>query len=113
MLSPGPCFTALERAVLDAICEMYSSDREILEAQLSTATLINRENSGTGFYTRFKVERSFSAATKGERLRAGPETKIDGLKHGRASSFGWKKATQTALKAIRMGRARWVLRWRP
>jgi hypothetical protein len=82
MLSPGPCFTALERAVLDAICEMYSSDREILEAQLSTATLINRENTGAGFYTRFKVERGFRAATKGERSRAGPETKSDGLKHG-------------------------------
>ncbi|SRR6266481_675917 len=82
MLPAAACFTSLERAVLDAICEMYSSDREALEAQLLTATLISRENTGAGFYTRFQVERSPSVAVSGERLRAGPETKIDGLKHG-------------------------------
>lgn len=82
MLPVAACFTSLERAVLDAICEMYSSDREALEAQLSTATLISRENTGAGFYTRFQVERGPSVAITGERLRAGPETKIDGLKHG-------------------------------
>lgn len=82
MLSASLCFNALERAVLDAICEMYLSDREALEAQLSTATFVSRENTGAGFYTRFKVERASSAATKGERLRAGPESKIDGLRHG-------------------------------
>jgi hypothetical protein len=82
MPSAGSSFTALERAVLGAICDMYSSDRAALEAQLSTATLISRENTGAGFYTRFAVERASSAALTGERSRAGPETKIDGLLHG-------------------------------
>jgi hypothetical protein len=76
------CFTPLEQAVLTAICEMYSSDQAALEAQLSTATLLSRENTGAGFYTRFAVERASIAAITGERLRAGPETKIDGLRHG-------------------------------
>ncbi len=61
---------------------MYSSDQAALEAQLSTATLLSRENTGAGFYTRFAVERASIAALTGERLRAGPETKIDGLRHG-------------------------------
>src|SRR5258707_13641441 len=75
------CFTPLEQAVLTAICEMYSSDQAALEAQLSTATLLSRENTGAGFYTRFAVEPASIAALTCERLRAGPETKIDGLRH--------------------------------
>ena len=39
VLSIGPDFASLERAVLTAICNMYSADRAALEAQLSTATL--------------------------------------------------------------------------
>jgi hypothetical protein len=78
----GSLFTLLERAVLTAICEMHSADRAVLEAQLSTATFLSRENTGAGFYTRFVVERATSAALAGERSRAGPEIKIDGLRHG-------------------------------
>ena len=82
MRSMGSCFTLLEEAVLTAICEMHSADRATLEAQLSTATLSSRENTGAGFYTRFAVERTSSAALSGERSRSGPETRIDGLRHG-------------------------------
>jgi hypothetical protein len=82
MLSPDSCFTTLERVVLDAICIMNSRDRAALQAQLSTATLISRENTGAGFYTRFQVERSSGAAIKGEHSRAGPEIKVAGLEHG-------------------------------
>jgi hypothetical protein len=82
MRSVGSCFTPLERAVLTAICDMYSSDRAALEAQLLTATLLSRENTGAGFYTRFAVERDSSVALTGERTRPGPETKIDGLHQG-------------------------------
>jgi hypothetical protein len=78
----GSCFTPLEQAVLTAICEMYSSDQAALEIQLSTATLLSRENTGAGFYTRFKVERGSSAAIRGEWPRSGPEAKIDGLDDG-------------------------------
>jgi len=80
--SIGSDFTTLERAVLAAICDTYSADRAALEAQLSTATLLSRENTGAGFFTRFAVERASSAAIGGIRLRDGPATKIDGLEHG-------------------------------
>jgi hypothetical protein len=82
MLSIGSDFTNLERAVLAAICEMHSADRAALEAQLSTATLLSRENTGGGFFTRFVVDRASSVAVGGMRLRDGPAIRIDGLEHG-------------------------------
>jgi hypothetical protein len=82
MLSIGSDFTPLERAVLAAICEMYSKDRAALEAQLSTATLLSRENTGAGFFTHFEVHRASCTAIGGNRLRDGPEAKIDGLENG-------------------------------
>jgi hypothetical protein len=82
VLTSGTIFTKLEAAVLRAICEMHLSDRAALEAQLSTAALISRENTGAGFYTNFVVEPSASAAIAGERLRNGPEARIEGLQHG-------------------------------
>jgi hypothetical protein len=80
--SIGSDFTPIERAVLAAICDMYSVDREALEAQLSTATLISRENTGAGFFTHFAVDHSASVAIGGQRSRNGPEAKIAGLEHG-------------------------------
>ena len=78
----GSGFTALERAVLNEICDMHPADQAALRAQLLTSTIRSRENTGAGFYTRFAVERGSSAALAGERSRVGPETKVDGLQHG-------------------------------
>jgi hypothetical protein len=74
--------TPLERAVLRAICEKELSDRTALEAQVSTATVLSRENTGAGFYTRFAIERASGAPICGERLRHGPAASINGLGHG-------------------------------
>jgi hypothetical protein len=82
VLSIESDFTTLEQAVLAEIWDMYSADRVALEAQLSTATLLSRENTSAGFFTRFSVDRASSAAIGGERLRAGPQAKINGLEHG-------------------------------
>src|SRR5260370_41816620 len=82
MLSIGSDFTALERTVLAAICEMHSADRVALEVQLSTATFLSRENTGGGFFTCFAVDRASSDAIGGRRLRDGPAIRIDGLEHG-------------------------------
>jgi hypothetical protein len=82
MPSIGSNFTPLERAVLGAICENHPTDRAALEAQLSTATVLSRENTGAGFYTYFAVERASSAAIGGERLRNGPAARVDGLVQG-------------------------------
>ena len=82
MRSIGSKFTSLERAVLRAICESHPADRVALEAKLSTATVLNRENTGAGFYTHFAVERASSVAIGGERLRSGPAARVDGLVQG-------------------------------
>jgi hypothetical protein len=82
MPSTGSVFTPLERDVLTAICSMHPEDRAALEAQLSTATLDGRENTGAGFYTRFTVDRASSMAIGGRRLRDGPAAKVAGLEHG-------------------------------
>ena len=78
----GTNFTSLEQAVLNAICEMHLADRHMLEAQLLSAIVRSRENTGAGFFTRFDVERTAESAIRGERLRNGPEVRIDGLQHG-------------------------------
>lgn len=75
-------FTPLERAVLRAICEAHTLDRDVLEAQLLRAIVVSRKNTGAGFYTNFDVERASVATVGGERLRNGPESEIDGLEHG-------------------------------
>ena len=82
VLSISSEFTSLERAVLAAICDLYPTDRAALEAQLSTATVLSRENTGAGFYTRFAAGRGSRARIGGERLRDGPQAKVEGLKHG-------------------------------
>jgi hypothetical protein len=74
-------FTSLEQAVLRAICESDTTDRSALEAQVSVAMILKRENTGAGFYTNFRVQRTSSGAVGGERLRRGPAAKIDGLEN--------------------------------
>jgi len=82
MFSLKPEFTSLEQAVLRAICEMHPRDQAALETQLSMATFLNRKNTGAGFFTYFKVEHDSNVVIGGERLRDGPNAKVDGLKHG-------------------------------
>jgi hypothetical protein len=61
---------------------MHFVDRTALEAQLATAAVISRENTGAGFYTRFLVEAVPATAIGGKRLREGPTATIGGLQHG-------------------------------
>jgi hypothetical protein len=82
MLSMGPGFTRLEQSVLNAICEMYPKDRAALEAQLASATLLRRENTGAGFYTYFAMEPPPDTAIQGKRIRPGPTAKVGGLQYG-------------------------------
>jgi hypothetical protein len=95
----GSEFTPLERAALRAICEVHLADRAALEAQLSTAVVLSRENTGAGSYTRFSVERSSVAAIEGERLRRGPSARIDGLEHGMGFMLWLKEGYADCLEA--------------
>ncbi|HWE16403.1 MAG TPA: hypothetical protein VG758_04375 [Hyphomicrobiaceae bacterium] len=78
MLSIAPSFTPLERAVLEAVCELHAAERDALRAQLATATVRSRENTGGGFFTHFEVDRR-AKAIGGTRLRNSPLAKIEGL----------------------------------
>ena len=81
-LRDGSTLTPLEQAVLRAICDKYPPDKAILEAQLSAATFLRRENTGVGFYTYLFVDRT-SSPIGGDRFRYGPApVKVDGLEHG-------------------------------
>jgi hypothetical protein len=79
-MSPiGAGFTPLERAVLEAVCEANPTDRQALQAQLGTATVHSRENTGAGFFTHFEVAGRHDLAIGGSRVRDGPVAEIDGL----------------------------------
>jgi hypothetical protein len=72
-------FTPLERAALQEICRLFSADRAALEAQLATAKVIERENSGAGFFTSFDVSHD-SAPVSGDRMRSGGWARVDGFR---------------------------------
>jgi hypothetical protein len=74
----APSFTPLERAVLEEVCKLYAADSDVLQAQLKTAKVRSRENTGGGFFTHFEVDRR-TKAIGGARLRNGPLAKIEGL----------------------------------
>jgi hypothetical protein len=82
MSNTGSGFTPLERAVLRAICEKDSVDRAALQAQLSAATVIRRENTAAGFYTQIAIQHGSLVSVGGERRRHGPTAAVEGLKHG-------------------------------
>src|ERR1700761_5855250 len=72
-------FTLLERAALQEICRIFPADRPALEAQLATAKVTERENSGAGFFTNFDVSHDVEPLP-GDRLRSGGWAKVDGFK---------------------------------
>ena len=82
MFSTESDLTPLELAVLRVICERHSADRSALRAQLSTTTVLKRENTGAGFHTYLAVERVSRPAIGGERLRNGPAARVEGLQRG-------------------------------
>jgi hypothetical protein len=78
-------FTDLERAVLDFICKTSLEEGIALAAQLATAKIRSRENTGAGFYTDFDVDRQAFAGIVGAKpqdLRYGPTAKVEGIAYG-------------------------------
>jgi hypothetical protein len=61
-------FTQLEEAALHEVCLRFPDDKTALTAQLATAQVQSRENTGAGFYTRFEVTRGNPLS--GDRMRA-------------------------------------------
>jgi len=98
MLPLASDFTPLEQAVLSAICEEHPNDRAAMEAQLATATLKTRENTGAGFFTYFDVQRADINPIGGLRLRDGPNAKIKGLQHGMGFILWFKEGYADCLE---------------
>jgi hypothetical protein len=73
-----PEFTSLEKIVLQNISALATADQPALNMQLATAEVLRRENSGSGFFTYFSVNRAIADLVTGERLRSGTHAYISG-----------------------------------
>lgn len=89
--------------MLAAICERHAADRAALEAQLSTAMVSSRENTGAGFYTRFEIQPGKSPAVAGERMRSGPNARVEGLEHGMGFILWLENGYATTLEGYSFG----------
>ncbi len=49
-------FTPLETAILQAACDRHPEHARVLRAQIATATINARENTGSGFYTDIEID---------------------------------------------------------
>ena len=76
--------TPLERAVFEFICDAIPEDGPSLRAQVATAGVRKRENTGGGFFTYFDIDRTTPGI--GERkprgMRDGPFAQVRGAAHG-------------------------------
>ena len=71
----------LERAVLDALADQVADHAPELRDQLASAQVIDRENTGAGFYTRLAI--ATGEKMRGVRSPVGDiGADIKGLKHG-------------------------------
>jgi hypothetical protein len=74
-------FTKLEEAILRDLYARFPDERTVLSAQLMTAKVRSRENTGAGFYTSFDVDRSRLTPLTGEGLRVGGWATVSGLEN--------------------------------
>jgi hypothetical protein len=72
-------FTKLEEAILRDLCARFPDEQAALTAQLMTAKVRSRENTGVGFYTSFDVARADLAPLGGQRMRHASWVRVDGL----------------------------------
>ena len=85
-------FTKLEAAVLDLVCktdgrQLSVDDRRVLSTFLSTAKLVERDNTGHGFYTVFEVDRRAAARLENLSMIDAPTMNMVGLGDGNCLGF--------------------------
>jgi len=84
-------FTNLEAAVLRLVCEtdayLTADQRQVLKSQLTTATVIDRDNTGHGFYTTFEVDRNTAPKLEGVNMIDAPNMTMEGLGNGNSMGF--------------------------
>lgn len=84
-------FTNLEPAVLRLVCEidayLTADQRQVLKSQLTTATVIDRHNTGHGFYTTFEVDRNTAPKLESVNMIDAPNMTMEGLGNGNSMGF--------------------------
>lgn len=85
-------FTSLETAVLRLLCrteggQLGREQREALARQLATAVVVDRDNTGHGFYTKFEVDRSAADRLVGVSMMDAPTIPMEGLGEGNSLGF--------------------------
>lgn len=75
--------TALEAAVLAAISDqLEAEDAARLRAQVSSATVGSRENTGAGFFTDFDLQKAPELALNTDTTNCNVEAVVDALQYG-------------------------------
>ncbi|WP_296818913.1 hypothetical protein [Brevundimonas sp.] len=84
-------FTPLETHALRFICEagvqLTAAQREALWTLLNTASLVERENTGHGFYTAFQVDRTLGSPLGDVSMINGPSVALVGHGEGNRMDF--------------------------
>ncbi|MFN3931795.1 MAG: hypothetical protein ACK4JY_08615 [Brevundimonas sp.] len=85
-------FTNLETAVLALICEtdgrqLAPDQRQLLKSHLATAHVVERDNTGHGFYTTFEVDRSATPKLETISMIDAPNMIMEGLGEENALGF--------------------------
>jgi hypothetical protein len=80
-------FTHLEQCVLDTICSTWEQDQNTLRSLMHSARIIERENTGHGFYTRFQVDHAITSPIDGVRMFDGPVARMTGMGQGMTMGF--------------------------
>jgi hypothetical protein len=75
-------FTDLESAVLHAIFSETPGIRDALERQFEAAEVLDRENTGVGFFTRIGVRADVPRVASPSPLGREVGAKVEGLDHG-------------------------------
>jgi hypothetical protein len=69
--------TPLEKAVLEAMCDRTPNEADALRSQIETTTVLDRTNTGVGFYTKLKPTNSDKLLTN--RVIGGVFANVAGL----------------------------------
>lgn len=72
-------FYSLEQWVLQRIAAEYPDIAEDLLRQLAAATIVSRENTGHGFFTRFTIDRDTAKPVACERVIGNLLAKVEGM----------------------------------
>lgn len=83
-MPPANTLTPLERAVIAFIGNEVQEDAAALRAQVAKATVRNRKNTGSGFFTYFEIDRTAPPIGGGKPrgMRDGPFATVQGAAHG-------------------------------